>query len=68
MKNLAIMVRDRNELSRYAEQWVALSPKTRKIIASAKTPKKALLEAQKNGENDPILTRVPKRFNSYVHY
>ena len=66
MKNFAIMVRNRKELSRYAEQWVALSPKTRKVIAAAKTPKEALLEAQKKGEDDPILTRIPKRFNSYV--
>ena len=66
MKNFAIMVRNRKELSRYADQWVALSPKTRKVIASAKTPRKAILEAQKKGENDPILTRVPKRFDSYV--
>ena len=66
MKNFAIMVRDRKELSRYAEKWVALSPKTRKVIASAKTPKQALLEAKKKGELDPILTRIPKRFDSYV--
>ena len=66
MKNFAIMVRNKKELSQYAQQWVALSPKTRKIVASAKNPKQALLEAQKRGENDPILTRVPKRFDSYV--
>ena len=66
MKNFAIMVKDKKELSRYAEQWVALSPKTRKIIASAKTPKQVLLEAKKKGEDDPILTRIPKRFHSYV--
>ena len=66
MKNLAIMVRNKKQLSRYAEQWVALSPKTRKIIAAAKTPKLALLVAQKKGEGDSILTRIPKRFDSYV--
>jgi hypothetical protein len=67
MKNYAaIVVKNRKELERYAEQWVALSPKTRKIIASGKTPKQALLEAQKKGESDPILTRVPKRFHAYI--
>ena len=67
MKNYAaIVVKNRKELERYAEQWVALSPKTRKIVASGKTPKQALLEAQEKGESDPILTRIPKRFNSYV--
>ena len=66
MKNFAVMVRNRKELNRHAEKWVALSPKTKKVIASAKTPKKALLEAQRKGEADPILTRIPKRFDSYV--
>ena len=66
MKNFAIMVKNRKELTRYAEKWVALSPKTKKVIASAKTPKLALLEAKKKGEDDPILTKIPKRFDSYV--
>ena len=66
MKNYAIMVKNKKELGRYAEQWAALNPKTKKIIASAKTPKQALLEAQKKGELDPILTRIPKRFDSYI--
>ena len=66
MKNYAIMVRDKKELSKYAEQWVALSPKTRKVIASAKTPRQALLKAKEKGEADPILMRIPKRFHSYV--
>jgi hypothetical protein len=67
MKNhAAIVVKNRKELECYAEQWVALSPKTRKIIASGKTPKQALMEAQKKGELDPILTRVPKRFHAYI--
>ncbi len=66
MKNNAIMVKNKKELNRYAEQWAALCPKTRKIIASAKTPKQALLGAREKGEPDPILTRHPKRFDSYV--
>jgi len=62
----AIVVKNRKELERYAEQWVALHPKTRKIIASGKTPKQALQEAQEKGEPDPILTRIPKRFRAYI--
>ena len=66
MKNSAITVKNRKELGKYAEQWVALSPKTKKVIASAKTPKQALLKAKQKGYPDPILTRIPKRFDSYV--
>ena len=66
MKNFAIMVRNRKELIRYAEQWVALCPKTRKIVASGKTLKEAISAAHKKGELDPIMTRVPKRFNAYI--
>ena len=66
MKNYAIMVKNTKELKRYADQWAALSPKTRKVVASAKTPKQALLKAKAKGELDPILTRIPKNFNSYV--
>ena len=54
MKNLAVMVKNRKELTQFAEQWVALSPKTKKVVASAKTPKLALAQAQKKGELDPI--------------
>ena len=60
------MVKNRIELDRYAEQWVALAPKTRKIIASGKTLKDAISEAHKKGELDPIMTRIPKRFNTYI--
>ena len=66
MKNYTIMIKNRKELDRYAEQWVALSPKTRKIIASGKTLKDAISEAHKKGELDPIMTRIPKRFNTYI--
>ena len=67
MKNYAaIVVKNRKELERYVGQWVALAPSTRKIIASGKTPKQALLAAQEKGEPDPILTTVPKRFNTYI--
>ena len=66
MENYAIMVKNNSELSKYADQWVALSSETHEIIAYAPTPKRALEEARKKGELDPILTRVPKRFDSYV--
>ena len=60
------MVKNKKDLSKYAESWVAVSPKTRKIIASAKTPRKALEAAKKKGESDPILSRIPRRFKSYI--
>ena len=66
MKYCAVMVKNPKELGRYAEKWAALCPKTKKILAAAKTPKQALALAREKGEADPILTRIPKRFDSYV--
>ena len=66
MENYAIMLKGKQKLSKYADRWVALSPTTKEIISSAKSPKEALKIALTKGENDPILTRIPKRFDSYV--
>ena len=62
----AIELDDKKELKKYANKWVALSPETRKVISCSSSARKALKDALSQGEQDPILTRVPKRFDSYV--
>ena len=66
MNTYAIKLKDAEELSKYADHWVALSPKTKEIIAWSTSAKEALELAISEGEDDPILTRIPKRFDSYV--
>jgi len=66
MEVYAINVKHKEELKKYANLWVALSPKTRKVVSFSKSAKKALENAISKGEKDPILTRIPKRFDSYV--
>lgn len=66
MSPYAIKLRDNEELCKYADQWVALSPETKEIVAASQSAKEALEVALRKGERDPILTRIPKRFDSYV--
>lgn len=66
MSIYAIELKNKKDLNKYANKWVALSAKTRELISSAASAKKALEIALSKGEKDPILTHVPKRFDSYV--
>ena len=62
----AIRLREGEKLDQYADAWVALSSKNREIICAFPSAKEALDCAKSKGEKDPILTRIPKRFDSYV--
>ena len=42
----------------YGFIWVALSRKTRKVIATAHTLKRAIQNAQKKGEQNPIMQKM----------
>lgn len=66
MSPYAIKLRNKENLCEYADRWVALSPETKEIISAASSAKEALKLALRKGESDPILTRIPKRFDSYV--
>lgn len=68
MSIYAIELKDKKDLKKYANKWVALSAKTRELISSAVSAKEALKIALSKGEKDPILTHIPKRFDSYVLY
>lgn len=66
MDTYAIKLKEDESLSRYADTWVALSPETREVICSSQSAKEVHRIAVSKGESDPILTRVPKRFDSYI--
>lgn len=66
MYTYAIRLKEGQSLEQYADRWVALSPETREVICSSTSAKEVQKLAIDSGEDDPILTRVPKRFDSYV--
>ena len=51
---------------KYKGLWVALDDDEVTVVASGKTAKEALLNAQKAGFNDPILNRFPEKLMPYV--
>lgn len=50
----------------YKGKWVALNDKETTVLSSGKTAKEAFSKAQKKGFINPILTKVPKKLESYV--
>jgi len=57
---------DLTMLEKYAEKWVALSSDESKVLGSGESPKQALEESIKKGEKNPILTKVPKSYSTYI--
>ncbi len=53
-------------LSNISSKWVALNPLTTKVIATGNSPKNVMLKANKLGTRNPILTRVPKNYGTYI--
>ena len=57
---------DLTMLKKYSNEWVALSSDESKVVSSATTAIEALEKAIELGEKDPILTRVPENYNTYI--
>lgn len=53
-------------LKPYHNKWVALSPDKKKVVGSGDTPKQAYAASLKAGVKDPILTKTPKDYESYI--
>ena len=51
---------------KYKGLWVALQNDETTVIASGKTAKETLAEAQKKGFETPILTKMPQSLSTYV--
>lgn len=53
-------------LKKYSNQWLALDPKSMKVVATGKTPKTALEKARDKGYKQPTLTKAPKDYGAYI--
>lgn len=47
-------------VGKYKNKWIALSQEKREIIAAYRSFVKTVEEANKKGEKDPIMYKVPK--------
>jgi hypothetical protein len=48
------------------DEWVAFSSDEEHLVAYGKTYEEAVAKAEKNGEPDPVLTKVPKDWSMQV--
>jgi hypothetical protein len=46
--------------------WVAFSSDEERLVSYGKTYEEAVKKAEKNGETDPVLTKVPKDWSMQV--
>lgn len=53
-------------LKKYSDEWVALSHDEKKVISHGKFLPGVIEEAKNKGEQNPIVTRVPKDYNNYI--
>jgi len=56
----------RELLSALSNKWVALSSDGNRIVGVADNPKGALEQAKINKEPDPILTKTPKHYGTFI--
>lgn len=49
---------------KYRDKWVALESKSGKVVGVGKTAMVAYKEAQKEGIQEPVLTRIPKNYGA----
>lgn len=45
---------------------MAIQEKTGKVVGVGNTPKEAYVKSQKNGIKEPVITKIPKDYASYV--
>ena len=53
-------------LKRYSSKWIALKPQTTNVVAVGRSPKIVIEKARKSGVDNPVLTRVPKDYGTYI--
>ena len=56
----------REILKGYSNKWVALSADSSKVVGVADRVADALKEAHLNNEKEPILTRVPEHYGTFI--
>ena len=58
--------KDLTILKEYTDKWVALSPDESKVISSGDTAREALDNSIRLGEKEPILTKVPSCYGTFI--
>jgi len=53
-------------LKSYSNKWVALSADSSKVVGVADNPKGALEQAHLKKEQDPILTKTPENYGTFI--
>lgn len=56
----------RKVLKGYSNKWVALSADSNKVVGVADNPKEALEQAHINKEQNPILTKTPENYGTFI--
>ena len=56
----------RQILKGYSNKWIALSADSSKVVGVADNPKEAQEQAHTNKEENPILTRIPEKYDTLV--
>ena len=56
----------RDVLKSHSNKWVALSSDSKNVVGVASTPSEALEQAHNNKEQDPILTKTPEHYGTFI--
>ena len=56
----------REVLKGYSNKWVALSADSNKVVGVADNPKEALEQAHIHKEKNPILTKTPENYGTFI--
>lgn len=59
-------IKDLTMLQNYSDKWIALSSDESKVVGTGDTVQEALEVSKQEGEKDPILTKVPKDYGTYI--
>ena len=51
---------------KYPDKWVALKNQEGDVVGVGTTPKEAFKKSQAKGVKEPIITKIPKDYGSYV--
>jgi hypothetical protein len=56
----------REVLKQYSDKWIALSSDSSRVVGVADIPADALKQAYSHNEPNPILTKVPEHYGTYI--
>jgi len=56
----------RKVLKGYSNKWIALSVDSSKVVGVADNPKEALEQAHTHKEQNPILTKTPENYGTFI--